>query len=298
MNGPRAVTTIASCASWHTGQRSFELTGLTWTSPRVQMTTPAVPSRNAHQDAYQDAYQDDDLEFGDVHPALVLPREQLAGRIQHTLIGQAITERQVRHHVQETLEHGFDAAVVPPCWVWAAKDELRGTVARIGSIVDYPYGSGITAGRVAQVKAVVDAGVDELDATVNVGFLLSSRMDDFTADVKAIVEAADPIGVKLMLELPLLDARQREHAVNAAIGAGAAFVSIASSASVGIADPATIAFLRSSVPASVGVKASGGVQTVEQVRSLLAAGADLIGTSAGVCIVTGVGTVPGSLYSY
>ena len=267
------------------------------------MTTPAVPFRGSYRDPFggdsnRDSEDDVDLELGDVPPALVLPREQLAGRIQHTLIGQAITERQVRHHVQETLEYGFDAAVVPPCWLWAAMGELRGTVARIGSIVDYPYGSGTTAGRVAQVKALVDAGVDELDATVNVGFLLSGRIEEFAADIAAIVQAADPIGVKLMLELPLLNPRQREHAVKAAIDAGAAFVSIASSASVGIADPATIAFLRASVPASIGVKASGGVQTVEQVRSLLAAGADLIGTSAGVSIVTGAGTVRGSLYSY
>jgi len=68
------------------------------------------------------------------HPAELLPPEQLSGRIQHTLIGQAITEREVRAHVQEALEHGFDAAFVPPCWVWAARDELRDTVARIGSI--------------------------------------------------------------------------------------------------------------------------------------------------------------------
>ena len=264
------------------------------------MTTPAVPSPGSYRDPFDGDGDgdDDDLELGDVHPALVLPRAQLAGRIQHTLIGQAITESQVRHHVRETLEYGFDAAVVPPCWVWAAKHELRGTVARIGSIVDYPYGSGITAGRVAQVKALVDAGVDELDATVNVGFLLSNRIEEFTADVAAIVQAADPVGVKMMLELPLLNPRQREYAVTAAIDAGAAFVSIASSGSVGIADPATIAFLRASVPASIGVKASGGVQTVEQVRSLLAAGADLIGTSAGVSIVTGAGSVRGSLYSY
>ncbi len=267
------------------------------------MTMPTVPSdHSAELDSIEARlaavarnFDDDEDE---IQPALMLTREQLSGRIQHTLIGQAITERQVRTHVQEALEHGFDAAIVPPCWVGVARDELRGTVARIGSIVDYPNGSGTTTGRVAEVKALVDAGVDELDATVNVGFLLSSRLPEFAADVAAVVRAAEPIGVKLMLELPLLSARQREHAVEAAIEAGAAFVSIASSGSVGIADPATIGYLRRSVPPSIGVKASGGVKTVEQVRALLAAGADLIGTSAGIYIVTGGGTVKGSLYSY
>ncbi|HEY5877506.1 MAG TPA: deoxyribose-phosphate aldolase [Nakamurella sp.] len=234
----------------------------------------------------------------DAHPALVLPAAQLAGRIQHTLIGQAITDRQVRAHVVEALEHGFDAAIVPPCWVPVARSELRGSAARIGSIVDYPHGSAPTSVRVAEVRALVDAGVDELDATVNIGFLISGRVTEFADDLAAVVAAAEPIGVKLMLELPLLNERQRDLAVTAAVDAGAAFVSIASRGSVGIADPASIGYLRRSVPASVGVKASGGIKTLEQVRALLAAGADLIGTSAGIQIVTGRGTVPGSLYSY
>ena len=112
------------------------------------------------------------------------------------------------------------------------------------------------------------------------------------------VASSDPIGVKLMLELPQLDGRQREWAVTAAVDAGAAFVSIASRYSVGIADPASIGYLRRSVPASVGVKASGGIRTIEQVRALLAAGADLIGTSTGIAIVTGKGNARGPRHSY
>jgi deoxyribose-phosphate aldolase len=103
------------------------------------------------------------------HPALALPPAQLAGRIQHTLIGQAVTEHQVREHVQECLVNGFDAAIVPPSWVWAAREEMRGTAGRVGSFIDYPHGSGTTAGRVAEAKALVDAGVDDLDSTVNNG---------------------------------------------------------------------------------------------------------------------------------
>ncbi len=232
------------------------------------------------------------------NPALVLPPAQLAGRIQHTLIGQAITDRQVREHVAQTVEHGFDAAIVPPCWVPVARSELRGTVARIGSIVNYPHGSAPTPVRVAEVRALVDAGVDELDATVNIGFLLSGRVTEFADDLHAVVSAAAPVGVKLMLELPLLDERQRARAVQAAVDAGAAFVSIASRFSVGVADPASTGYLRRCVPPSVGVKANGGIRTIEQVRALLLAGADLIGTSAGIAIVTGSGAAGGPRYSY
>ena len=234
----------------------------------------------------------------DPHPAAVLPAAQLAGRIQHALIGQAITEEQVRTHVQESLTHGFDAAFVPPCWVWAARREMRGTTGRIGSFIDYPHGSGTTAARVAEAKALVDMGVDELDATVNIGYLLSSRTEEFAADLLAVVEAASPVGVKVMLELPLLNAAQRIRAVKAAIDAGVAFVNNASRGAVGIADAATVRYLRAAVPPSIGVKAAGGIKTIEQVREVLVAGADLVGTAAGVAIVTGSGQVRGSLYSY
>lgn len=235
---------------------------------------------------------------GDQHPALTLPPRQLAGRLQHTLIGQAITEREVRVHVQECMEYGFDAAIVPPTWVTAARQELGDSPIRVGSIIDFPYGMMTTAGRVAETKALVDAGVDELDATVNIALLLSHRVDRFSDDLRALVEAASPVGVKVMLELPLLNADQRVKVVRAAVDAGVAFVKNASRGAVGIADPATISFLRRSVPSSVGVKAAGGIKTIEQVRSLLAAGADLIGTSSAVSIVGGDARARGSLYSY
>ncbi|WP_353649082.1 deoxyribose-phosphate aldolase [Nakamurella sp. A5-74] len=234
----------------------------------------------------------------EVHPAATIPAAQLAGRLQHTLIGQAITEAEVRTHAQECLEFGFDAAVVPPTWVAAARQELAGSSVRVSSIIDFPYGMMTTAGRVAETKALVDAGVDELDATVNIALLLSHRVDRFVADLSALVQAASPVGVKVMLELPLLTATQRDKVVAAAVDAGVAFVKNASRGAVGIADPATISFLRRSVPPSVGVKAAGGIKTIEQVRALLIAGADLIGTSSSVSIVGGSARARGSLYSY
>lgn len=233
------------------------------------------------------------------HPAASLATEQLAGRIQHTLIGQAITEADVRAHAQECLEYGFDAAIVPPTWVRTARDELAGSSVTVGSIIDFPYGMMTTAARTAEARALVDAGVDELDATVNIALILSHRTDRFAEDLHALVEAASPVGVKVMLELPLLRPEQRDTVVRLAVEAGVAFVKNASRGAVGIADPATIAFLRRSVPPSIGVKAAGGIKTVEQVRELLTAGADLIGTSSGVAIVGGESrSRPSSLYSY
>jgi deoxyribose-phosphate aldolase len=214
----------------------------------------------------------------------------LAVRIQNTLVGQAVTAAQVSAHVASAVQYGFDAITVPGSWVAYARSLLAQAgpdAVGLGAILDFPYGSSSTAARVAGAAAIAAGGADQIDSTVNVGLVLSGRRADFVADLVAIVQAAAPLPVKFMLELPLLDEAQRDFVVDTAVAAGAAYVKNASRGAVGIADAATIAYLRRRVPTTVGVKASGGIRTAQQVRDLLAAGADLVGTSAGVAIVTG-----------
>ena len=100
-----------------------------------------------------------------------------------------------------------------------------------------------------------------------------------------MVESAKGIPVKVMLELPLLVARQSGRAVALSIEAGVAYLKNISSGMVGVAKPEEIRFLRKLAPANIRIKASGGIKTAKQVRELLEAGADLVGTSAGVQIM-------------
>ncbi len=214
----------------------------------------------------------------------------LASRIQNTLIGQAVTADQVAAQVAGAVRYGFDAITVPGVWVAYARHLLAQAGADaigLGALLDFPYGSSGLAARVAGAAAMAEGGADQIDATIDVGLVLSGRRAEFSADLRAVVAAAAPVPVKFMLELPLLDDSQRDFVVDAAVDAGAAYVKNASRGAVGIADAATIAYLRRRVPQAVGVKASGGIRTAQQVRELLAAGADLVGTSAGVAIVTG-----------
>lgn len=215
---------------------------------------------------------------------------ELAAHIQNTLVGQAVTASAVAEHVRTAIEFGFNGITVPGSWVAYARELLARSddaAVALGAILDFPYGSAATATRVAGAASVVALGVDQIDATVNIGLVLSDRRADFRADLIAVVQAAAPIPVKFMLELPLLTPAQRDFVVDTAVEAGAAYVKNASRGAVGFADAASIRYLRRRVPASVGVKASGGIVTAQQVRDLLAAGADLVGTSRGVAIVTG-----------
>ena len=89
-----------------------------------------------------------------------------------------------------------------------------------------------------------------------------------------------------MLELPLLNADQKERAVALSVGAGVAYLKNASGGAVGVATPEQIAFLRRLAPPHVRVKASGGIKTAQQVLNLVQAGADLVGTSSGAQIMS------------
>ena len=208
---------------------------------------------------------------------------ELASRIQHTLIRTDATHDDVVRHCREVLEYGFDAAMVAGDWLPLA----HAFGIKVASALDFPVAAMTTAGRVAEARALREAGVSEIDVGCKIGWLRSGRADEFRADLAAVVHAAAPAKVKVMLELPLLDPYHQEQAVALAVDAGVAYVKNASSGAVGRATPEQIRFLREHVPDSVGVKASGGIDTYEIAVALLDAGADLLGSSSGAAIVSG-----------
>lgn len=212
--------------------------------------------------------------------------QELAAHIQHTLIGVGISYEQITRHVQQCVEFGFNAAMVGADWVVEVKKLLDGTDIKVASAIDFPYGNMTTAGRVAEARALVDAGVDEIDIGVHISWLISGEKNRFEDDIAAVVQAAG-VPIKVMLELPLLTDDQKLQAVEASVAAGVAYVKNASSGQVGKATAGEMAWLRAHVPANVKVKGSGGISTRAHVEELLAAGADLVGSSASVAILTG-----------
>lgn len=216
---------------------------------------------------------------------LILSTFTLASRIQSTLFAPGLTSDDIERHCAEAAELGFDAAMLPGNWVPLATRLLDGTPVRVASAVDFPMGMVSTRGKVAEAVSLVEAGADELDIGVPIGWLRSGMTREFRDDLAAVVKAVSPTPVKAMLELPLLTPDERDQAVDLAVDAGIAWVKNASSRQVGVATPADMAYLRSRAPEGVGVKASGGIETREQVEALLTAGAELVGTSDGAVIV-------------
>jgi len=210
---------------------------------------------------------------------------EIAGRIQHTLISNRVTKALWEQHVEETLKYQFHAAMVPAAWVKLTAEALRGKGARVASWIDLPFGTMTSRGKGYEASRLVDDGAQEIDLMPNVGFLLSGMEKEYGSDIAGVVEAAGGVPVKVMLELPLLDPPQKQRAVSLSVDAGAAFLKNASSAAVGVATPEDVRYLRGLAPRAIGIKASGGIKTARQVEELLKAGADLVGSTAGVQIM-------------
>lgn len=215
-------------------------------------------------------------------------RQRIAHAIQHTLVGNAVTHSQLKRHLDECLVYGFNAAMIPPFGVPYARERLESSGIKIASWVDFPQGTSTTTLKVWATKELVGMRVDEIDLMPNVGLLLGKDIDEYARQVRSVVEAADGTPVKIMLELPILPRDMWETVVGVCVEAGVACVKNASGGAVGMATPEVIRFLKEYIPQKVCVKASGGIRTREQAISLLDAGADLLGTSSALAIMSGV----------
>lgn len=222
-----------------------------------------------------------------VSPTPNLAPADLAPFIQHTLIEAGTTRDEILAHARECVTYGFNAAMVPGSWVREVAQELDGTGVVVASALDFPIvGVTTSAGKAAEAEQLVLAGATQIDIGVQLGWLKSGRYDDFRDDIAGVVNAAG-VPIKVMLELPMLTEAERELAVRLSVEAGASYLKNASSGSVEVANPTSIAWLVERVPEGVLVKASGAIKTAEQAISLLRAGASLLGTSAGISIIQG-----------
>ncbi len=219
------------------------------------------------------------------HPLTLSPAE-MAPFIQHTKIEVGSTRDEMIAHAREAVEHGFNAAMVPASWVALVAAELAGTGIEVASALDFPtVGVMTSAGKAAEAEQIAKQGATQLDMGVQIGWLKSGRFDDFRDDIAGVVQACG-IPVKVMLELPLLTDAEKEAAVELAQEAGAAYLKNASSGQIETANPQSIRYLVERAREGVKVKASGSIKSYRQGLELLRAGAVLLGTSAGLSIIS------------
>ena len=213
---------------------------------------------------------------------------QIASYIQHTKIEVGATREEMIAHVEDAIKYGFSAAMVPGSWVPLTSSILQGTGIEVASALDFPtVGVMTSAGKAAEAAELVRLGATQIDIGVQIGWLKSGMFDEFREDIAGVVRASG-VPIKVMLELPLLTEAEKELAVQLSMEAGVAYLKNASSGQIETANPASIKYLVDRAKNGVLVKASGSIKHLAQARELIAAGASLLGTSAGIEIISGL----------
>jgi len=211
----------------------------------------------------------------------------IARLIDHTLLKPAATGDDIVKLCREARQYGFATVCVNPHWVPLAFGELEGSEVKVCTVAGFPLGATSTESKIAETLSALRVGAREIDMVINVGALRSGDYDTVKRDIQAVAGETHEAGaiVKVILETALLDERQKAAASALARMAGADFVKTSTGFGPAGATPQDVALMRKVVGPEMGVKAAGGIRTLEDFRRMTAAGATRIGTSAGVQIV-------------
>jgi len=222
----------------------------------------------------------------------------IASLIDHTLLKPDATKAEILKVCQEARQYSFASVCVNPYWVPVAAASLSGSPVKTCTVVGFPLGANATETKVQETEIATRAGAREIDMVQNVGALRGGDHDAVKLDIQAVAQAAHRGGaiLKVILETALLDDNQKAMACTLAKLAGADFVKTSTGFGPGGATAHDIALMRAVVGPDLGVKASGGVRTLDDVKKMTAAGATRIGASASVKIVEGTASGGGSGY--
>ncbi len=216
---------------------------------------------------------------------------ELTEVIEHTLLKPDSTPDDIRRLCEEAAEHGFFGVCVPPYYVRDAKRFLgEGSQVRVITVIGFPMGYSATMAKSEEIKRAFDDGVDEIDAVLNIAAVKSKQWNHVERDIDAVATSARiRSGVsKLILECALLTEEELRHVVTIARNAGIHFLKTGTGFLGYPATEAMVQQLKQLADGALKIKAAGGIRTRATAEALLRAGADRIGTSASVDLVSAV----------
>ncbi len=215
----------------------------------------------------------------------------LARMIDHTLLKPEATKNQVTHLCGEAKKYSFASVCINPSYVPLCAKLLRDTPVKVCTVIGFPLGATSTSAKALEADQALRDGAREIDMVINVGMLKSADYDYVENEICAVVTTGRRYGAltKVIIETALLTDEEKIKACLLAKRAGADFVKTSTGFAKGGATVGDIALMRKVVGSAMGVKASGGVRTREEALAMVASGADRIGASASVKIVTGDG---------
>jgi deoxyribose-phosphate aldolase len=211
----------------------------------------------------------------------------VARLIDHTILKPEAVRDEIRQTCAEALQFEFASVCINPFWTKLVAAELGGSPVKVCTVAGFPLGANHPAAKVAETLGALRDGADEIDMVINIGALRSGEREVVKSDIQGVVLASHGHGaiVKVIIETALLDDAQKLLACRLAQDAGADFVKTSTGFSKAGATVPDVMLMRRAVGSSMGVKASGGIRTLADLKAMVAAGATRVGASASVKIM-------------
>lgn len=208
----------------------------------------------------------------------MLDEKTFLSMVDHSLLKPALTYQEITDGLEFAAETGCKAVCISPNRLVRASEVLKGTDVIIGTVIGFPLGTHETATKVDEAQRAYERGARELDMVIDISALRSGDFDLVSNDIKAVVDST-PGRVKVIVETAYLTDDEIVHASQLASAAGAAFVKTSTGFAKSGATAHNVALLRKGAPASVEVKAAGGISTLADVEAVVEAGATRVGIS-------------------
>jgi deoxyribose-phosphate aldolase len=214
-----------------------------------------------------------------------MTREDFIATFDYSILKPTATESDILKGCQIARRNKFKLFMVQPRHTALAVRELAGSGVLVGIVVGFPHGADLTEVKAFSAAKLRALGADELDMVLDLGGFRAGDHTGVVRDISAVVSAADGATVKVILETSELSKEEIVTACRLVQQAGAHFVKTSTGFSSSGADPADVKLMRDAVGPTMGVKASGGIRTLDQALSMLEAGANRIGVSAGEALL-------------
>lgn len=212
----------------------------------------------------------------------------LAGHIEHSILNPDMTRQKILAECALAKQYKFANVCVTPYFVREAAEALKTCNVGICAPVGFPQGAASTAAKLCEIKECVSNGATELDVELNIVAIKSGEFDEVKRELKAMVDAAGfGVKVKAIYEQGLLTDEEKRKTLEIIRDVAPAYVKISNALTGKAACKDDVAFVKAIVGDSVKIKIDGGIKTAAFAREILAAGAERVGCSASVAIVTG-----------
>ena len=209
----------------------------------------------------------------------------LAGYIDAAVLKTESSATDIQNLCEEAIRYHYKAIFINPSYTTMCTRLLKGSGVKLGSVAGFPLGATTTEVKIFEAQEGENHGADEIDMVANVGAIKSGDWSLYERDVAGVRKALSrQTTLKVILECTLLNQEEKVSAATIAADCGVDFVKT-STGMFGQATVEDVALLFETVGNRVGVKASGGIRTLQQALAMIEAGASRIGTSAGVAII-------------